>query len=423
VTSKLLLFGALFTYGTCVAAIISVPADSASIQAGISGASAMDTVHVAPGVYIENVSFLGKAILVRSTGGRDSTFIEPADTSLAIVSFSSGEDTNSTIDGFTFRYARGVPAASCSGTSPNIQNCDFTECRASTGSAVIKCDSSAARIISNRIYACRGDSSAEWACIRLSGASVSSPCVIENSIHDNLGGMVYGIVCANLGSGALIMHNLIWGNYSDDPALGSGIRTAQSIGSKIINNTVVANTRGIVSIDRKKVAFDFDSTDIRNNIIAYNFMEGLDAISSKHDYNNIFNNGVEPWELAPREIAVDPLFVDAANHDYGLQPISPCINSGDPDSAYHDPDGSCADMGALYFDLSFMCGDANNSDEVDIDDIMYLIEYIFSSGSSPIPYESGNADCLEMIDIDDVVYLINYVFSGGPPPCAPCSPG
>ncbi|MDP8211307.1 MAG: T9SS type A sorting domain-containing protein [Candidatus Stygibacter australis] len=44
----------------------------------------------------------------------------------------------------------------------------------------------------------------------------------------------------------------------------------------------------------------------------------------------------------------DPEFVDAANDDYTLEYYSPCIDKGNPSSAYYDPDGSYADMGCYY---------------------------------------------------------------------------
>jgi len=64
----------------------------------------------------------------------------------------------------------------------------------------------------------------------------------------------------------------------------------------------------------------------------------------------------------------------------------------------------------------FLGGDANTSGEVDIDDVVYLINYIFTGGPSPEPYESGDVNTDGLIDIDDVVYLINYLFMGGPEP-------
>jgi hypothetical protein len=65
-------------------------------------------------------------------------------------------------------------------------------------------------------------------------------------------------------------------------------------------------------------------------------------------------------------------------------------------------------------------GDANNSGTVDIDDVVYLIGYIFSGGPAPVPYQicSGDPNCSCGVDIDDVVYLVAYIFLGGPPPCS-----
>jgi hypothetical protein len=72
----------------------------------------------------------------------------------------------------------------------------------------------------------------------------------------------------------------------------------------------------------------------------------------------------------------------------------------------------------LSFPVSvFICGDADAGGSVDIDDVVYLIAYIFAGGPEPDPIESGDADCSGAIDIDDAVYLISYIFSGGPPPC------
>jgi hypothetical protein len=68
----------------------------------------------------------------------------------------------------------------------------------------------------------------------------------------------------------------------------------------------------------------------------------------------------------------------------------------------------------------YVCGDADASAAVDIDDAVYLIAYIFTGGPAPVPPESGDADCSGGIDIDDVVYVISYIFTGGPAPCAAC---
>lgn len=64
-----------------------------------------------------------------------------------------------------------------------------------------------------------------------------------------------------------------------------------------------------------------------------------------------------------------------------------------------------------------LCGDADGSEEIDIDDVVYLINYIFAGGPEPAPYEAGDADCSSGVDIDDAVYLISYIFSSGNEPC------
>jgi len=87
-----------------------------------------------------------------------------------------------------------------------------------------------------------------------------------------------------------------------------------------------------------------------------------------------------------------------------------CIDT--PNPGQEDSDGD--DIGDA---CDWICGDADGSGDVDIDDVVYLVAYIFSGGPAPVPLESGDANCSGGVDIDDVVYLVAYIFSGGPPPC------
>lgn len=72
-----------------------------------------------------------------------------------------------------------------------------------------------------------------------------------------------------------------------------------------------------------------------------------------------------------------------------------------------------------FGDAEFMCGDANSSGSIDIDDIVFLIAYVFQGGLPPDPVEAGDVNCSGSIDIDDIVYLVAYVFQAGDDPCDP----
>jgi hypothetical protein len=75
--------------------------------------------------------------------------------------------------------------------------------------------------------------------------------------------------------------------------------------------------------------------------------------------------------------------------------------------------------GAVLFDqhLMIMAGDCNNSGLINIQDVTYLINYLYKSGAEPIPLASGDVNCSTKINIQDVTYLINYLYKGGAAPC------
>ena len=66
-----------------------------------------------------------------------------------------------------------------------------------------------------------------------------------------------------------------------------------------------------------------------------------------------------------------------------------------------------------------VCGDANGDGEIDIEDVVYLISYLFAGGPSPQcqPITAcGDVNKDGRVNVVDVVYLINYLFMGGPAP-------
>ncbi len=60
-------------------------------------------------------------------------------------------------------------------------------------------------------------------------------------------------------------------------------------------------------------------------------------------------------------------------------------------------------------------GDANCDEMIDVSDLIYLVDYSFSSGPAPDP-NGGDVNGDGTIDIADVIYLVEYSFNGGPPP-------
>ncbi len=71
----------------------------------------------------------------------------------------------------------------------------------------------------------------------------------------------------------------------------------------------------------------------------------------------------------------------------------------------------------VCFTISFATvGDANSDGVIDNGDVVYLINYLYKSGPSPVPLQVGDCNCDEIVDIGDVVFLINYLFRDGDPP-------
>jgi hypothetical protein len=65
---------------------------------------------------------------------------------------------------------------------------------------------------------------------------------------------------------------------------------------------------------------------------------------------------------------------------------------------------------------AFVHGDANADGNTTIADVVYIVNYLFRSGSNPIPLETGDVDGDNLCQIQDAVYLVLYLFRNGNPP-------
>ena len=151
----------------------------------------------------------------------------------------------------------------------------------------------------------------------------------------------------------VISNNIIIGCESHGAAIRLIGYAATEI--KVVNNTIIdGEGDGIyLSISRRP-----ENLFVENNIIVNNQGFGI-YIHRRNDqevltdYNDVWDNAEGNYggdaEAGDNDISEDPLFVDAEAGHYSLDEDSPCIDAGNPDEQYNDPDGTRNDIGAFYF--------------------------------------------------------------------------
>jgi len=65
------------------------------------------------------------------------------------------------------------------------------------------------------------------------------------------------------------------------------------------------------------------------------------------------------------------------------------------------------------------CGDIDGNGLMNIQDITYLINFIYRGGPAPVPPATGDVNNSGAANIQDITYLINYLYKGGPEPVCP----
>ncbi len=113
---------------------LHVPGNYPTIQACIDAAVDGDECVVAPGTYNETINLLGKAITIRSSGGRDVTIIDATGIDGSVVTCATGEGPNTVLEGFTLTGGSGtqVSGAKYGGgmynlsSSPTVTDCTFS---------------------------------------------------------------------------------------------------------------------------------------------------------------------------------------------------------------------------------------------------------------------------------------------------------
>ncbi len=192
---------------------IEVPWDYWTIQRAIDEAADGDLVLVWPGIYVENIDFLGKAITVQSVAGDLLTVIVseyyfPHQIGDSVVTFENGETKETVLDGFTICMGKGKliymagdfyylagGGIYCSDSSPTIKNCT---------------------IWLNRIYLWA--KSDDWGYSSDGGGiyigNGSAPTILDCRILDNEA--MYGGGISGGSSSTKIVNCIIKGNQVDD---------------------------------------------------------------------------------------------------------------------------------------------------------------------------------------------------------------
>jgi len=294
---KFLVITFLFFFSSfpIIGQIIHVPGDQPTIQAGIVAAMDGNVVLVAEGTYYENINFLGKPITVASHYYLDGkkkhikkTIIngsQPVNPDFgSVVSFVSGEDTNSVLCGFTITK----------GTGTKLNFPGWPEIRLGGG---IHCLFSGAKICHNIIR----DNIVEGSPLCFGGGIASGPpgfpvpIVIEENVFTK--NEVYGLFSADGGGisnqfPGRITNNKVFKNYvycEMGIAAGGGIatsnprdETAQLIvvsGNMVSHNKTECNPSDtIAAISAGMQIFGFNIT-VANNIITRN------EVISSSDYS------------------------------------------------------------------------------------------------------------------------------------------
>ena len=271
----------------------------------------------------------------------------------------------------------------CTGSSPQIKNCNVSNNSANDKGGGISLFSSTAKISNCRIS---GNSSANTyyggggIYCHISCPEISN-CIIENNLSEGSGGGIsFENFCSEFGSTTEISNCQIRDNFSESDGGGIFIGGSTNMGLAVlrIKNCLITDNvmnssddnGSAIYLNCSLCALTIENTTISNNTstnisaAAVYLHSRINTITNSIIWGNsgdeIYSQGstfpldlshscVEGEYEGTGNINQNPQFVGAGENHYLLTASSPCIDAGDPNSAY-DPDGTIADMGAYYFD-------------------------------------------------------------------------
>lgn len=352
---------------SALASTIHVPKDQPTIQAGINAANNGDTVLVAPGKYVENINFNGKAITVTSGKGPKVTIIDGG-TVAPVVVFTTKEDTHSVLNGFTLQNGSGngylagagisITAASPTltnnlvknsaagwgggigvyGGSPVIAGNVIDGNSAAFGGGIAVLGDSYSRIVHNRIS---NNFAEEGGGLEFFGAG--HVFVEDNRIFGNFAGDGGGIDIVNEAD-EIIVQNLITNNFAQSGSQVYSSIPQSSLGFRLINNTIVSGPPYTNHSSDAAVVADGFNTNVLivNNIIFApvdgaallcnpSYQDGPPIVQNNDAFNTLgvsYGDSCAGMGGTQGNISGNPEFVGLGMIPYELQPTSPAINTG-----------------------------------------------------------------------------------------------
>ncbi|KAA3633013.1 MAG: hypothetical protein DWP97_09955, partial [Calditrichaeota bacterium] len=112
-------------------------------------------------------------------------------------------------------------------------------------------------------------------------------------------------------------------------------------------------------------------------------------------------------------------FVDSANGNavYSFNPDSTQIGIVSPVTFIATDAAGAADTMITNFRIdSFLRGDLDDNTKYTMNDVVFIVNYIFHGGQAPNPVNSGDIDYSGGINVADIAYLINFMYKAGPRP-------
>ncbi|MFH1861269.1 MAG: right-handed parallel beta-helix repeat-containing protein, partial [bacterium] len=197
----------------------------------------------------------------------------------------------------------------------------------------------------------------------------SSPLIQNNEIRQNASYRGGGIYC--YWSGAAIKENRLIGN--DASYRGGGmylIGSTTGIEDNVFSFNTAASGAGMY-FDLYYPNFLINNTFYRNfsttgggiylhdsspSIINCILWENTPQQIYLHGTSNpsISYSDIQNGWTGTGNIAINPIFLRPQDSDFRLQWGSPCIDTGNPDDHFYDPDSTIGDIGAHFFDQSIL---------------------------------------------------------------------